>query len=428
MERVQALFGLFGMVLICWALSVDRKAVRWRVVVWGVALQLAFAAIILLPDIGQDVFAAVDKAVKTLVSFSEAGSNFVFQSVDAHEIIRLEDGVPIPTPIIGAISPPLKTLAFWVLPTVIFFSALMALFYHYGVMQKVVAVMARAMQKTCGTSGAESLSAAANIFVGQTEAPLLVRPFIGTLTRSELNCIMTAGFATVAGGVMAIYVAIVPVPGIAGHLVAASIMSAPAALAVAKLLVPEDGQPTTMGRVDVPVDKIDKNGIDAIARGTLEGLQLYLNIIAMLLVFYAMITLVNAILGGIGDLVGLQLSLELILGYLFAPFALLMGVPWDECLQVGMLLGKKLTLTEIMAYLDLAEIQKSAAPLSERTAIIASYALCGFANFASIGIQIGGIGALAPERRGELARLGLRAMAGGTVAAMMTGAVAGIFV
>jgi CNT family concentrative nucleoside transporter len=205
-------------------------------------------------------------------------------------------------------------------------------------------------------------------------------------------------------------------------------MSAPAALAISKLMVPEDGAPVTMGKVQVPVAKIDQNGIDALARGALEGLKLYLNIIAMLLVFYAMVKLLNAVLGGLGGLVDVELSIELILGYVFAPFALMMGVQWDECLRVGMLLGKKITLTEIMAYLDLAEIQAGPNPLSERSSVIASYALCGFANFASIGIQIGGIGALAPERRGELARLGLRAMVAGTIAAMMTGAVAGVFI
>jgi CNT family concentrative nucleoside transporter len=432
MDRVQALFGIAVMVALCWAFSTERKAVKWRVVIWGVALQLVLAAVILLPDIGQDVFAAVDAGVKKLVSFSEAGSNFVFQSVDAHQITRIvtdANGHPelIPTAIVGAISPPMKTIAFWVLPTVMFFSALMALFYHFGIMQKVVGGMARVMQRSLGTSGAESLSAAANIFVGQTEAPLLVRPYVKQMTRSELHAVMVAGFATVAGGVMAIYVAVVPIPGIAGHLVTASIMSAPAALAVAKLLVPETETPLTMGSVQVPIERLDQNGIDAIARGALEGLQLYLNIIAMLIVFYAMVTLVNSLFGGLGDLVGLKLSLELVLGYAFAPFAWLMGIPWDECLQVGMLLGKKLTLTELMAYLDLGQIQASAHPLSVRTATIVSYGLCGFANFASIGIQIGGIGALAPERRGELARLGMRAMLGGTIAAMMTGSVAAIF-
>lgn len=454
MEKVQALFGLFALVGICWAFSTARRRVNWRLVAWGVALQLVFAAAILLPDLGQDVFTAIDTAVRRLVSFSEAGATFVFQSVEAHQIDVLKDGIAVPTPIIGAVSPPMKTIAFWVLPTVIFFSALMSILYHYGIMQRVVGFMGKIMQKTMGSSGAESLSAAANVFVGQTEAPLLVRPYIAQMTLSELHCVMVGGFATVAGGVMAIYVAVVPVDGIAGHLVTASIISAPAAIAVAKLLVPETGVPLTLGGLSAaasapaplaqpaPDDdllgagqaqaaaagpRLDVNGIDAIARGAIDGLKLYLNIVAMLFVFYALVNLVNAILGGVGGLVDLELSLELLFGYAFAPFAWLMGVPLDECVRVGMLLGKKLALTELMAYLDLGEIQRSAQPLTERTAVITSYALCGFANFASVGIQIGGISAMAPERRGDLARLGMRAMFGGTIAAMMTGCVAALF-
>ncbi|PKN59122.1 MAG: NupC/NupG family nucleoside CNT transporter [Deltaproteobacteria bacterium HGW-Deltaproteobacteria-14] len=428
MEKVGSLLGLFGLVMFAWVISIDRRSVRWRPVLWGVGLQLAFAAAVLLPDIGKDVFQVVDVAVKRLVSFSEMGSDFVFQSVQKHDItIYTQAGQPAILTVEGHISPPLKTLAFWVLPTVMFFSALMAVLYHYGVMQFIVRFFAVIMQKTLGTSGAESLSAAANIFVGQTEAPLIVRPFVDKMTMSELHAVMVGGFATVAGGVMAIYVAIVPIPGIAGHLVTASILSAPAALAVSKLMYPETGQPATLGKVQIDVERLDVNGIDALSRGTLEGLRLFLNIVAMLLVFYAMVMLINAILGAVGGIFDIELSLEIILGYVFAPFALLMGIPWDEAITAGMLLGKKITLTELFAYLDFGQLQASANALSERSAIIMSYALCGFANFASIGIQIGGIGGIAPERRGDLARLGLRAMIGGTLAAMMTGAVAGLF-
>jgi len=427
MEKLASFFGLFGLVMVAWALSIDRKAVRWRPVLWGVALQLVFAAAVLLPDVGKDVFQAVDVAVKKLVSFSEMGSNFVFQTVQSHDITVHEGGKAIVQTFSGNMSPPLKTLAFWVLPTVMFFSALMAVLYHYGIMQRIVRVFAVVMQKSLGTSGAESLSAAANIFVGQTEAPLIVRPFIDQMTLSELHAVMVGGFATVAGGVMAIYVAIVPIPGIAGHLVTASILSAPAALAVSKLMYPETGQPATLGSVEIDVERLDVNGLDALSRGTLEGLRLWLNIIAMLLVFYAMVMMLNAVLGAVGDLFDVKLSLEIILGYVFAPFALLMGIPWDEAIRSGMLLGKKMTLTELFAYLDFGQLQTTADALSERSAIIMSYALCGFANFASIGIQIGGIGGIAPERRGDLARLGFRAMIGGTLAAMMTGAVAGLF-
>jgi len=428
MEKLASLFGLVGLMLVAWAISVDRKSVRWRPVLWGAGLQIAFAAAVLLPDIGRDVFDAVDIAVKKLVSFSEMGSDFVFQSVQKHDItVYTQEGVPTLLTVEGHISPPLKTLAFWVLPTVMFFSALMAVLYHYGVMQRIVRVFAVIMQKSLGTSGAESLSAAANIFVGQTEAPLIVRPFVDKMTMSELHAVMVAGFATVAGGVMAIYVAIVPIPGIAGHLVTASILSAPAALAVSKLMYPETGQPATLGKVQIELERLDVNGIDALSRGTLEGLRLFLNIVAMLFVFYAMVMMINAILGAVGGLFDIQLSLEIILGYVFAPFALLMGIPWDEALTAGMLLGKKITLTELFAFIDFGQLQAGANALSERSAVIMSHALCGFANFASIGIQIGGIGGIAPERRGDLARLGVRAMIGGTIAAMMTGAVAGLF-
>ncbi|MCB9729944.1 MAG: NupC/NupG family nucleoside CNT transporter [Deltaproteobacteria bacterium] len=427
MERLFSALGLVGLVLVAWLLSTDRRAVRWRPVLWGVALQLMLGVVILLPDAGQLLFQGVDTGVHRLLSFSEAGSDFLFQTIEPHEITVLRDGGRETATYIGHISPPLKTLAFWVLPTVVFFSALMAVLYHYGLMQWVVAIFGRIMQRTMGTSGAESLSAAANIFVGQTEAPLVIRPFVGAMTRSELNAVMVGGFATIAGGVMAIYVGVLGhIPGIAGHLVIASIMSAPAALAVAKVMVPETGVPATMGRTEMRLERPDVNGIDALSRGTLEGLQLALNIGAMLLVFVAVIAMVNAMLGFLGSLVGLDLTLQALFGWLFSPLALLMGIPWSEARVVGTLLGEKIVLTELIAFLHLGELQSSAAALSPRSAVITSYALCGFANFASIGIQIGGIGGIAPERRHDLARLGLRAMIGGTLAAMMTGAVAGL--
>ena len=386
----------------------------------------------LSPALQGSLFSGVDAGVTTLLSFSETGADFVFQTLEAH---RLDVRDPVTGEMVskvfeGQISPPLKSLAFWALTTVIFFSALMAVLYHYGVMQFFVTAFARLMQRTMGTSGAETLSAAANIFVGQTEAPLVVRPYIDKMTDSELNAIMVGGFATIAGGVMALYVHVLgdQIPGIAGHLLTASPMSAPAALAIAKVMVPETGQPATLGMVRYERKKIDVNGIDALARGTLEGLKLFLNIAAMLLVFLAVIAMLNSFLAWVGSWFGWEMSLELILSYLFAPLAFAMGIPWDEALQVGILLGKKLTVTELVAFMDLGAWQTNpATALSERTAVIASYALCGFANFASIGIQIGGIGGIAPERRGDLARLGMRAMIGGTLAAMMTGNVAGLF-
>ena len=307
----------------------------------------------------------------------------------------------------------------------------MAVAYHFRLIQHAVRAMAWLMSKTLGASGAESLSAAANIFVGQTEAPLVVRPYVDKMTLSELNAVMVGGFATIAGGVLALYVGFLDstLPGIAGHLVTASFMSAPAALAIAKIMVPETEVPATRGHITYEVERVDLNGIDALSRGTLEGLKLFLNILAMLLVFVAVIAMANALLGWIGSWFDATLSLEGVLGYVFAPFAFLLGIPWDEALRVGMLLGKKLILTELIAFGDLAKMQlglEGAVPLSERSAVITSYALCGFANFASIGIQIGGIGGIAPERRGDLAKLGVRAMIGGTLAAMMTGAVAGV--
>ncbi|MFT7578723.1 MAG: CNT family concentrative nucleoside transporter [Myxococcota bacterium] len=433
MQYFQPILGLLTFVALAWAFSAHRKSVSWRPVIWGVGLQLAFAALVLLPDVGKDVFEAVDVGVRKLVSFSEAGSEFVFQTIESHYVYLVgENGEPVQTLVQGGIAPAMKTIAFWVLPTVMFFSALMALLYHYGVMQAIVKVVGRGMQKTLGTSGAESLSAASNIFVGQTEAPLVVRPFLADMTMSELHAVMTAGFATVAGGVMAIYVGLVPFEGIAGHLVTASILSAPAALAIAKLLYPEVGIPVTLGKVELSKEKMDVNGLDALTRGTLEGLKLFLNIVAMLLVFFAMVQMVNWILGGIGSIFDIELSLELIFGYIFAPFAWLMGIPWEEAPTVGMLLGKKIALTELLAFIDFGNIQQGLVegvkPLSDRASVITSYARCGFANFASIGIQIGGLSALAPERRSDLARLAMRAMIGGTIAAMMTGAVAGMFV
>ncbi|MHC4777836.1 MAG: NupC/NupG family nucleoside CNT transporter [Planctomycetota bacterium] len=368
--------------------------------------------------------------------------------------------------VVGKISPLLKTFTFWILPTIIFFSSLMTVLYHLGVMQWVVRAFAYVMQKTMGTSGAESLSASANIFVGQTEAPLVVKPYIQDMTPSELHAVMVGGFATVAGGVMAAYIGFLrDIPGIAGHLVTASIMSAPAALAISKILMPETGSPATLSGVEIKDDRPDANVIEAATRGATEGMTLTLNVVAMLVAIVGLVALVNFILGawwalagclfigaciwvarirstpstqnwvmGIGlcvflaaamvaVLAGADLSLEKLLGWIFFPFALAMGVPFSEADIVGRLLGEKIVLTEFIAYINLSAVRGE---LSDRSAIIASYALCGFANFASIGIQSGGIGGIAPGRRADLAKLGLRAMVGGAIAACMTGTIAGI--
>jgi concentrative nucleoside transporter, CNT family len=429
LERVLSFVGLFGLVAVAWAISSNRRAFPVRTVLWGIGLQLFMGIIVFSPAIGQSLFEATDVGVRKLLSFSEDGARFLFQTIEKHEVTTMAPDGSITTQfIIGDVAPAMKTVAFWILPSVIFFSALMAVAYHYGLMQRMVRFFATIMRRTMGTSGAESLSAAANIFFGQTESPLVVRPYINQMTMSELHAVMVGGFATIAGGVLALYVGMLGhIDGIAGHLVTASLMSAPAALVIAKVLYPEDGEPTTRGSVDFQVEKIDINGIDALTRGTLEGLKLFWNIAAMLLVFVAVVAMFNALIGAIGGLFGLDISLELILGYIFAPFAYLMGIPAAEAEVVGMLLGKKLVLTELIAFGDLAQMQQSTTTaLSERSAVITSYALCGFANFASIGIQIGGIGGIAPERRGDLAKLGFKAMIGGTIAAMMTGAVAGL--
>jgi len=320
--------------------------------------------------------------------------------------------------------------AFNVLPTIIFFSSLMTVLYHLGIMQAVVKGFAWVMQRTMKTSGAETLSATGNIFVGQTEAPLLIKPFVETMTRSELMAVMTAGFATVAGGVMAAYVGMLQpfFSDIAGHLMAASVMSAPAALVVAKLMYPEEGEPETATTLDLALEKPDVNVIDAAARGAGEGLHLALNVGAMLLAFVALVALLDGILGLAGGWVGLEgLSLQLILGWLLAPVAWIMGVPWADAAVVGSLMGLTTALNEFFAYLQLADILSGGGPgLQPRSIIISAYALSGFANFSSIAIQIGGIGGIAPSRRHDLSALGLRAMIGGTIAAFMTATVAGM--
>ena len=379
---------------------------------------------------------------RQLLAFSEEGAAFLFDTIEPHYLLLPGDEAP--TLIEGRLSPPLTTFAFTVLPTIIFFSALTSILYHLGIMQVLVRAIAWVMVRTMGTSGAESLSAAGNIFVGQTEAPLLVRPFVESMTRSELMAVMTGGFATVAGGVMGAYVVFLgDIPNIAGHLVLASIMSAPAALACAKLMVPETGEPRTGAQLDVGLPRSASNVLEAAANGATDGMRLAINVAAMLVAIVALVAMVDWFVGLIplGQCDGVWtsrfscavsstwagLSMSDLLGVVFTPLALLMGVPWAECWEVGRLLGEKIVLTEFLAYVHLAEVVSGEVPrMSERTAVITSYALCGFANFASIGIQLGGIGGLAPNRMGELASLGLRAMWAGMLAACMTGAVAGI--
>jgi CNT family concentrative nucleoside transporter len=441
--RLVSLAGIFVFVAIAWLLSVNRKGVSWRPVVWGLGLQLVLGAVVLTPALQDFFFTVVDGGVRRLLSFAEAGSDFVFQSVEAHRIdVITDDGISTLT-VAGHISPPLRTVAFWILPSIIFFSSLMAILYHLRVMQPIIEGIGKIMQRTMGTSAAESLSAAANIFIGQTEAPLVIRPYIAGMTRSELHAVMCGGFATVAGGVMAAYVGFLrDIPGIAGHLVTASILSAPAALAISKVLYPEDGHPETAGDAELARDTPYGNVIEAAARGATDGMKLAINVAAMLIAFIGLVALLDWLLTLVPIVfsaegvafgwteVGLNepLSLSRILGWLFFPVALIMGIAPADAAVVGGLLGEKLVLTEFIAYVDLGAIVNSADPvISRRSAIIASYALCGFANFASIGIQLGGIGGIAPERLPDLSRLALRAMTGGFIAACMTGAVVGVF-
>ncbi|MDF1566076.1 MAG: nucleoside transporter C-terminal domain-containing protein [Deltaproteobacteria bacterium] len=458
--RVISLLGLFALLGIAWLLSSHRRLVPWRVIAWGVALQLLLGVFVIRTDAGKRLFAFLNQVVMRLQVFIDEGSGFLFGD---YLTMRF-------------------SFVLNVLPTIIFFSSLMTVLYHLGLMQRLVHGVAWVMQRTMRTSGSETLSAAANIFVGQTEAPLLVKPFVSTMTRSELMAVMTGGFATVAGGVMMAYVAMLSgmFPDIAGHLIAASVMSAPAALVVAKAMIPETEVSRTAGSLQLEIERPDVNVIDAAARGAGEGLTLALNVGAMLLAFIALVALLNALLGlpagwhndGLWaeilehlkasatvvpagceapkDFGALQaclaqvqgglppeladqalwtpFSIQRLLGWVFWPVAWVMGVPAQDCTVVAQLLGEKLVLNEFYAYHHFGELLKGGVELSYRSVVITTYALCGFANFGSIAIQIGGIGGIAPERRHDLARLGLRAMIAGTLAAFMTATVAGMLV
>ena len=400
---------MIGMILllgIAFILSNNRRQINYRIIVWGLSLQFIFGILILKTPLGKPLFGFFDKVITKLISFSDAGSDFLFKS--------LVPGVGYHEAMVN--------FAFRALPTIIFFSSLMTVLYHFGVIQFIVKWISRIMQKSMGTSGSETLSVAANIFVGQTEAPLMIRPFIRNMTQSELMAVMTGGFATVAGGVLALYVIwLKDIPGIAGHLLAASVMSAPAAMVVAKIIYPETELSEPSGDLNIIIEKPDSNAMEALGRGATEGLKLAANVAAMLVAFVALIAMVNYLL------TFADTSLQGILGFIFRPLAWAMGISWEEAQMVGVLMGEKITLTELIAYSDLRDLRLEQA-ISDRTAIIASYALCGFANFASIGIQLGGIGGIAPERRKDLAALALKAMLGGTLASWMTASIAGILI
>ena len=418
-------FGLFGLSVligIAWLFSNNKRAVDWRLVLTGIALQIGFAALVLLVPGGREVFDWLGHGFVKILEFVSAGSTFIFGSL-------------MDTQTYGFI------FAFQVLPTIIFFAALMGVMYHLGVMQFIVRIMAAAITKVMKVSGAETTSVCASVFIGQTEAPLTVRPYISRMTESELITMMIGGMAHIAGGVLAAYVGMLgagdPVQGAyyAKHLLAASIMAAPATLVIAKLLIPETGNPLTRGTVKMEVEKTTSNVIDAAAAGGADGLRLALNIGAMLLAFIALIALINAPLTWLGDVTGIAAALgkptdlATIFGYVLAPIAWVIGVPWQDATTVGSLIGQKIVINEFVAYLQLAEIvngRVEGVELTDKGRLIATYALCGFANFSSIAIQIGGIGGLAPERRQDLARFGLRAVLGGTLATFMTATIAGV--
>ncbi len=432
-ERLMGVVGMAAMIGIAWALSVERKRVNWRLVGMGIALQVVFGFLVLKTGVGRALFNGANIAFTKLLGFTEQGARFLFGNLVRNNVpVGIPGGAPADMAAIGEPSGWAVTgayFAFSVLPTIIFFSSLMSVLYYLGIMQRLVQGIAWVMQRSMGTSGAETLSASGNIFVGQTEAPLLIKPFVGRMTYSELNTVMVGGFATIAGGVMAAYVGMLSpyFPDIAGHLLTASVMNAPAGLVISKLLVPEVGEPVTRGSLKLDVPRQEANVIEAAAGGAAQGLQLALNVGAMLLAFIALIALLNAGIGWVGGFLGRpDLSLQVLLGWVLSPLAWLMGVPWGDAGTVGSLIGVKTAVNEFVAYLQLAGQLQAGAPMSPRAAIIATYALLGFANFSSIAIQIGGIGGLAPERRGELSRLGLRAMIGGNLAAFMSASLAGM--
>ncbi len=428
-ERAVSLLGLVVFTMLAFALSVNRRGVDWRLVAWGLILQFVFALVILKTDAGRGFFEGANDVFNALIGYTVEGARFLFGNLVLNNVpVGAAPNAMAPVVSAGTWANTGAYFAFNVLPTIIFFSSLMTLLYHLGVMQAIVKGFGWVMMRTMKISGAESLSTAGNIFLGQTEAPLLVKPFIGTMTKSELHCVMVGGFGTVAGGVLAAYVGILVAyfPDIAGHLIAASVMSAPACIAISKIMYPETEEPVTRGTVKLKLEKVDANAIDAAARGASEGMALALNVAAMLLSFIALLALLNGLIGWVAGLFGAELSIQMVLGWIGAPVAWLMGTPWKDAMAVGTLLGEKMALNEFVAYLHLGSMLQEGAGLSPRSVVIATYALCGFANFSSIAIQIGGIGGMAPERRGDLSRLGLRAMIAGTLANFMTACVVGI--
>tara|TARA_R110000787_G_scaffold77691_1_gene170654 strand:+ start:535 stop:1779 length:1245 start_codon:yes stop_codon:yes gene_type:complete len=412
MELLQPVLGLAAFIGFCWVVSENRRAFSWRLVVAGLAVQFALALLLLKLPGSQIVFVWLNDGVLALQQATEAGTSLVFGFLGGGPL-------PFAEPYPGAAF----VLAFRALPLVLLMSALSALLYHWRVLPWVVRGFAWALGRALGISGAASFATAANVFVGMVEAPLLVRPYLARLSRSELFIVMTAGMATIAGTMYALYATFLAdvIPGAAGHLLTASLISAPAAVLIARLMIPPDGAET---RERVETARLYENSMDAIATGTIDGLRLLGYIVGMLIVLVALVALTNSILGLAPDAWGAPLTLQRILGWAMAPVTWLLGIPWSEAATAGQLLGTKVVLNELLAYLDLAKLPAGA--LSERSRLIMTYALCGFAHFGSLGIMIGGMGAMAPERRSEILRLGLKSVLAGVMASCMTGAVVAV--
>ncbi len=402
MERAISALGVLVFLAISYALSVNRRAIRWRTVAWGLGLEFTFALLILKTPGGLAVFKALGDVVSNFLAFSDVGAKFVFGDNFKEHLF-----------------------AFQVLPTIIFFSAFISVLYYYGILQRVVNGLAWVMMKTMKTSGSESLSCAGNIFLGPTESALIVKPYVAKMTQSELHAVMTGGFATIAGGVLGAYLSF-GIP--AEHLIAAFFMTAPTSLVVSKLLYPETEVSETASHAKLDVENNYINVIDAITTGAIDGVKLAVNVGVMIIAFLGLLAAFNAFLGWVGGLVNLpQLSLQWILSFIMAPVAWLMGVPWADCLEVGALLGTKTVLNEFIAFLDLKTLIASG-KISPRAVIIATYALCNFANIGSIGITIGGIAGMAPNRQHDLARMGVKAMIGGLLAGFITACIAGMLI
>ena len=436
-DLARAALGVVVLIGICYLLSRDKRNIDWRLVIGGVLLQVVLAILILKVPIVYSVFQWIADRFVDLLNFAEYGADFVFGAWPDEAWIRALDTSESPPVVI-----PFKLgymFAFRVLPTIVFFAAFSAILYYFGILQKIVYGFAWLLSKAMKLSGAESTAAAANVFVGQTEAPLLVKPYLEGMSRSEIMCLMTGGMATIAGGVFALFVALLG-DSYAIHFLTASIISAPAAIVCAKMLVPEKHPESINTDLSVSRDRLGSNLLDAISIGTTDGVRLAVNVGAMLLVFLALIALLNAIMFWIGDITTINawiteytdgrfggLSMEFVLGMTFAPFAWLIGVPSQDIIEVGQLLGKKTVLNEVIAYVDLAAFETPGGhTLDPKSVLIATYALCGFSNFSSIGIQIGGISAIAPGQRRALTELGLIALVGGTIACFMTAAIAGV--